>query len=132
MVIKMPRQLGVQMTKNVAKAEERIEDLSKEELLEFIKCLRENWMRDWKRIPAIIRFAKAKIMRKKAEAAFAQWEEISKLCQQMPKETLEQQLAWFQKHNEGNQFYKKWERLWEREDETEFGPRKKESANAAK
>ncbi len=105
-----------------------LQALTKEELLELI-C--GNWHYLYQISERNICDAKARVLRKKASAAFQKYEELSELCRQMPHETLNQLIAKGQKHDEARVFLNKWNRLWNRADLFEFGP-KKENEHAAK
>lgn len=107
---------------------EMINELSREELVELVTW---NWYLVAQFSEQDIKDAKARIMRKKAEAAFAKWDELSRLAKDMPKNTLKQRIAWAEKYREAERFYKKYDRFWARANQLEFSHQREKEVNHA-
>lgn len=96
---------------------EMINELTKEELVELI-----SW--DWSIVTSIserqVKMAKARVLRKKANAAFEQYKNTK--TPELPKgATLKQYLEWLKQHEEKESHYRRYEKLWKKADKIEFG-----------
>lgn len=117
------------MTKRKSKAMTKLESLTKAELIELIGDIGFLFARDTERR---IADAKGSVARRQADRAFEQYEKLAQEAIKMPKGTLDQLLAWAKKSKESDRFLRRYNRLWARADLLQFGPKKKENANAAK
>lgn len=108
------------MNGSVSKAQdpmEMVSSLSKEELLELIRG-------SWRLVdllnPQRIKDARARVLRKKADEAYKQWEAIANMkCP--PINSLEDYETFMRNHKEGEAQYKRYRTLWDRADKLEFG-----------
>ena len=111
-----------------SKAMTALESMSKEELVDLIKNSGFWFMRDAEQR---IKDARGRVARRHADQAFDEYEKLTNQAMDMPKDTIDQLVAWGQKYKEAERFFHKYERLWKRADLLQFGP-KKENEHATK
>jgi pyruvate/oxaloacetate carboxyltransferase len=107
---------------------ELLRSLSREEILELIAG---EWHIAHQINERQIADAKSRVARRHADQAFEQYDKLSREAIDMPKNTIDELVAWGQKYKEAERFLHKYERLWKRANLLQFGPRKKEVAHAA-
>lgn len=96
---------------------EMIQELTKEELVELISW---NWWIAANFSERQVKTAKARVLRKKANAAFEQYENTK--IPELPKgATLEQYLEWLKQHEAKESHYRRYEKLWKKADKIEYG-----------
>lgn len=96
---------------------EMIQGLTKEELVELISW---NWWIGANFSERQIKTAKARVLRKKADAAFEQYEN-TKIPELPTGATFEQSREWLKQHEEKEAHYRRYAKLWEKADKIEFG-----------
>lgn len=106
------------MTRVASKAKntiEMIKALSKEELIELIS---QKWFMDYSEREVVA--ARAAVLRKKADAAFKEYEAFN--IPDIPsRPSLHQQIEWLKRLKEKESLYRRYEKLWKRADKIEFG-----------
>lgn len=120
---------GGQMAKKNSKTMSLLESMTKEELIELI---RHSGFLFGRYVERRIADAKGSVARRQADQAFEQYDKLAQEAIEMPKDTLDQLAAWETKFKESERFLRRYNRLWARADLLQYGPQKKESANAAK
>lgn len=96
---------------------EMIKALSKEELIELIS---QNWFIASSFSELDVVSAKASVLRKRADAAFKEYEAFQ--LPEMPScPSLDQQIEWLKLFKEKESIYRRYETLWKRADKIEYG-----------
>lgn len=115
------------MAKEKSKTMSLLETMTKEELVELI---RHSGLLFGGSAERRIKDAKGRVARRQADQAFQQYEELAQEAIEMPKDTLGQLAAWAKKFEESDRFLRRYKSLWARADLLQYGPPKKEIANA--